>query len=143
MKQKKRGFMKKTLILLLVFIFMFTSCSSNNGQNTFENSIWDELNGKEWSSSYGFAGEGYYFYEDNRMAMCMFMVYGSGVPIIHDSHSKVLIDDEGKIVVSIMFDATKDDVEIDLELIDGKLYHGDKVYLHTLDRDPRTYINGD
>ena len=131
-------------ILFALLIYAFVGCSNDVEPNVLESDIWNEISNHEWSASYGFAGEGYYFYEENGKAMCMFMIYGSGLPIIHESHSEVTIDNEDKIIVNISIDdSSNQPLEMKLELKEGKLYQGDKVYEYMFDRDPRSLLLGE
>lgn len=129
-------------IVPLLLLIVLTGCTPKSSP-IIETETWSRINGIEWSSQNGFAGDGFYFYEENGKAMCIYMIYGSGLPIIHESYSEVLSIEDKRIEVRVSFDMEdEDEITAFLWLEEDKLYFGDIEYEILFDRDPRDEIIG-
>lgn len=56
-----------------------------------DNKVWNQIVNREWSNIDSFPGMGFYFFQEDGGKYCLFMVYGSGLPIIYRSVSEVSI----------------------------------------------------
>lgn len=127
-------------IVPLLILIILIGCTSKSNP-IIETETWSRIYGVEWSSQNGFAGDGFYFYEENGKAMCFYMIYGSGLPIIHESYSEVLSIEDNRIEVSVFFDMEdQDEIIAYLTLEEDKLYFGDVEYEILFERDPRDEI---
>ncbi|MDQ2085335.1 DUF4830 domain-containing protein, partial [Herbivorax sp. ANBcel31] len=120
-------------------------------------STWSLIVDKEWSNFDNWAGSGLYFYEEDNIRYCTFKIYGSGVPVIYDYTTEVMIEEEGIISLELpekYFDEEKENsdktakmkVEFDDEVI--KLTNNGTVILFAfkeqkedLDDKARSFIN--
>ncbi len=87
----------KFLILNILLVILITGCGRENVINVIESETWKSVVSQEWSSG----GSGFYFHEDEGVAYCTYMIYGSGVRVARYYESAVEINDEGSIVISL------------------------------------------
>ncbi|MGO4791607.1 hypothetical protein AB4124_29800 [Paenibacillus sp. 2KB_20] len=89
--------MKKRLLLVLaVVLSMFLLFHVNQWmKNEYE--IWTTIVNREWDAK----GTGVYFYEENNQKYGLYMIYGSGLPVISSHKSKVRIINEHEIEMEI------------------------------------------
>ncbi|OME95042.1 MULTISPECIES: hypothetical protein [Paenibacillus] len=89
--------MKKQLLLVLaVVLSMFLLFHVNQWiKNEYE--IWTTIVNREWDTK----GTGVYFYEENNQKYGLYMIYGSGLPVISSHKSKVRIINDHVIEMEI------------------------------------------
>lgn len=89
--------MKKQLLLVLaVVLSMFLLFRVNQWmKNEYE--IWTTIVNREWDAK----GTGVYFYEENNQKYGLYMIYGSGLPVISSHKSKVRIINDHEIEMEI------------------------------------------
>ena len=87
----------KFLILSILLVILITGCSDKNVVNIIESETWKSVVDQEWSTG----GSGFYFHEEDGLANCTYMIYGSGVRVARYYESTVEINDEGSIVISL------------------------------------------
>ncbi len=91
--------MKKILILVLVSVIILGGCSK-------ESEIWNSVVNKEFSNLDIWAGNGFYFHEENKTQYCTFMIYGSGVNVAGYYTSEIEFEGENKMIISLPYDYT-------------------------------------
>ena len=91
---------RKFLILILVILVVLSGCNEQK-INTLESNTWQAIVNKEWSNFDVWAGSGIYFYEEDDIAYCTFMIYGSGVRVAGHHTSLVLVKNEGRIEIQL------------------------------------------
>ena len=109
--------MKRILVVLL--IILLSGCTIDIKEY---NEYWNEIEGKEYANYDVWAGHGLYFYIDGNIAMCKYMNYGSGVPVIFEMDSEVTFEDDYMIV---QFFDDLDNPRDDGEIVDIILYYED------------------
>lgn len=89
--------MKKQLLLVLaVVLSMFLLFRVNQWmKNEYE--IWTNIVNREWDAK----GMGVYFYEENNQKYGLYLIYGSGLPVISSHKSKVRIINDHEIEMEI------------------------------------------
>lgn len=90
--------MKKIFILIL--LILLAGCANQENAN---DSLWNKIEGKEFSNYDVFAGQGVYFFEEEGTRYCKFMKYGSGVPIFAEYTSEVTFDEDGKMLIELPY----------------------------------------
>ncbi len=88
MNHKKIAYMMIILIVIgAIFLIRFLSISNDSAKCV----VWNQIVNREWSNIDAFPGTGFYFFQEDGGKYCLFMVYGSGLPIIYRSISEVTI----------------------------------------------------
>jgi len=129
--------MKKISILLIVILLVILmGCSKENTLSTIESDTWKRVVNKEWSNLDVWAGSGLYFHDDDGIAYCTFMIYGSGVNVAWYYTAIANVNEEGKILISVPQDIStgylsdkdsenKELVEVELSVGDNSITFGD------------------
>ncbi|MBH1939667.1 hypothetical protein I5677_02015 [Mobilitalea sibirica] len=146
----------RRVLLLIVLSFLIMGCSKKSIQ-TIDTSTWKHIVDKEWSNFDSFAGSGFYFYEEDSVGYCVYMIYGSGLPVIYEYTSKVEIKEEGLISIKLpenilISDSNNNVIDKDktvvtyLEFNDGVIKYGDMEFKNINDSfnrydDNDTYTN--
>ncbi len=122
--------MKKiSVILIAVLLFILIGCSQENTINTIESDTWKSVANKEWSNLDVWAGSGLYFHEEEGIAYCTFMIYGSGVRVAGHYTSIADVNEEGTILISLPQDMSTgylSDIDTEnVELVEVELVVGD------------------
>lgn len=93
--------MRKRFIFFFTLLLVITLFIGINHLNRNESDIWVSIDNLEWENYESFAGTGMYFFEENNKKYCLFMLYGSGLPVIsyHQSEVKVINNQEIEIEV--------------------------------------------
>lgn len=89
--------MKKQLLLILVVVLSVFLLFHVNQWMKNENEIWTAIENREWEAR----GTGVYFYEENNQKYGLYMIYGSGLPVISSYKSKVRIINDVEIEMEI------------------------------------------
>jgi hypothetical protein len=89
----KRNF----LILMMILMVQTVGCSQGQDVKVIESDTWKNVVNQEWSVG----GRGFYFHEEDEVAYCTYMIYGSGVRVARHYKSQVSITDEGNILISL------------------------------------------
>ncbi len=97
--------------IVILGVLLITGCSSSNQRVTTETETWKSIVDKEWSNYEEFPGDGFYFYEEEGIAYCTYLIYGSGLPVIYNYKSLVNIEEGGIIEVSISLPETEEDIK--------------------------------
>lgn len=143
LKMGSKPVVKIYKLVVIIVLIMLIGCSPKSSDEIIESETWSQIKNTEWSSDNGFAGDGFYFYEEDGKAMCMFMIYGSGLPIIFHTYSEILSIDDDMIEVKLGADPESDKELIFLLEVEGdRILNGDIVYKPVFDRDPREAIVG-
>ena len=126
---------KIIILLIIVSLLMFTSCGNTEEEKVILNSdIWKEIVNKEWLAGL----RGLYFYEKDNLHICIYMEYGSGVPLIDLHESEVEIIDK-KIIFEILsangLSKKNDIIKVHFTYKDGKLIYNYMIYEEVLFRD--------
>lgn len=69
--------------------------------NIGDSNTWNKVANKEWSNFDFPAGSGLYFHEEDGIAYCTVMVYGSGVRVAGYHKAVVNLEEENKLLISI------------------------------------------
>ncbi len=142
-KMGNKPVLKIYKLVVIIVLIMLIGCSPKSSDEIIESETWSRIKDIEWSSDNGFAGDGFYFYEEDGKAMCMFMIYGSGLPIIFHTDSEILSIDDDMIEVKLIIDPESDkEVTFLLEVEADRILNGDLVYESVFGRDPREAIVG-
>lgn len=100
--------------------------------DVLDSELWQKIVDKNWSNFDNWAGEGIYFYEKNGRPISAFMIYGSGVPIVHLHESEVKFKND-YIIIEIPETSDKNEakkiIESNFKYRDGELINGDKIYV--------------
>lgn len=83
------------VVLLLLSLSAFLSCIENPSTTS---AVWNNIVNTEWSNFDDWAGTGLYFYEENNTYYCVYLIYGSGMPIIYSYKSILVIENEKMII---------------------------------------------
>lgn len=86
--------MKKIFILIL--LLLLTGCT-----NKVNEELWDEIVNNEYSADNGWAGMGIYFYEEDEIKYCDYMLYGSGVYVAGYETYTVIFEEENKLLLTL------------------------------------------
>ncbi|WP_410769435.1 hypothetical protein [Fontibacillus sp. BL9] len=138
--------MKKRWILTLLIIlaiFMLIGINNLNKYESESDDIWVSIENQEWENYENFAGTGMYFYEENNKKNCLFMMYGSGLPVIGHYTSEVKIRSNREIEIEVPkymveLKATDKDLErYRIELMQGSLIINKMIY--EASKEPRNY----
>lgn len=132
----KEKIMKQILIILLMLTILLSlmGCNKNTNNQSDKITIWDNIVNKEWSNYDSWAGTGLYFYEEDNNRYCIYMVYGSGVPVAYHFISDAWIEeDKVKVLLPInieigKFNAEPDEKEVEeviFKFEDNAIKHGD------------------
>jgi hypothetical protein len=124
------------VILIVVLLLVLIGCSEENTTNTIESDTWKSVVNKEWSNLDVWAGSGLYFHEEDGVAYCTFMIYGSGVRVAGYYKSIANVNEEGRILISLPqnmstgylseVDTAKAElVEVELSVRDNSITLGD------------------
>lgn len=89
--------MKKQLLLILVVVLSVFLLFHVNQWMKNENEVWTAIENREWEAR----GTGVYFYEENNQKYGLYMIYGSGLPVISSYKSKVRIINDVEIEMEI------------------------------------------
>lgn len=122
--------MKKQLLLILVVVLSVFLLFHVNQWMKNENEIWTVIENREWEAR----GTGVYFYEENNQKYGLYMIYGSGLPVISSHKSKVRIINDVEIEMeipdhSINFQSTDQQVQVSrLKWNQGKLTMGGLIF---------------
>lgn len=93
--------MKRRLILILTIISAIFIIIGLNNWVENESDIWVSIENREWENDEKFAGTGMYFFEENNKKYCLFMLYGSGLPVIGHYKSEVKIRSNQEIEIEV------------------------------------------
>ena len=99
--------MKKLMVLFLIMTLF--GCKAEVEE--YNSVVWDEVVDKEYSNFDVFAGQGIYFFEQEGELLCVYMKYGSGVPVVGVVYHKVTIQENGTLLLS----------QIEIETPDGTI----------------------
>ncbi|MEC0202769.1 hypothetical protein P4H39_09030 [Paenibacillus lautus] len=120
---------KQSLLILVVVLSVFLLFHVNQWmKNEYE--IWRAIENREWEAR----GTGVYFYEENNQKYGLYMIYGSGLPVISSYKSKVRIINDFEIEMeipdhSINLQSTDQQVQVSrLKWNQGKLTIGGLIF---------------
>lgn len=122
--------MKKQLLLILVVVLSVFLLFHVNQWMKNENEIWTAIENREWEAR----GTGVYFYEENNQKYGLYMIYGSGLPVIssHKSIVRIINDVEIEMEIpdhSINLQSTDQQVQVSrLKWDQGKLTMGGLIF---------------
>lgn len=122
--------MKKQLLLILVVVLSVFLLFHVNLWMKNEYKIWTAIENREWEAR----GTGVYFYEENNQKYGLYMIYGSGIPVISSHKSKVKIINDFEIEMeipdhSINLQSTDQQVQVSrLKWDQGKLTMGGLIF---------------
>jgi len=85
---------KKALSLMLAFVLV---CLSGCSSTISNNEVWQAVNDKEFRNDFNEIGPGtgLYFYEKGESKYCLFMIYGSGIPVLGVINYEIEIEGSG------------------------------------------------
>lgn len=89
--------MKKQLLLVLAVVLSMLLLFHVNQWMKKEYEIWTAIENREWDAK----GTGVYFYEENNQKYGLYMIYGSGIPVVSSHKSKVRIINDHEIEMEI------------------------------------------
>ncbi|OAB38650.1 hypothetical protein PMSD_06450 [Paenibacillus macquariensis subsp. defensor] len=133
---------KRWIVTLTLMLAIFMLIGINRLINS-KSEIWLSIDKHEWENFESFAGTGMYFFEENNKKYCLFMLYGSGVPVMGHYKSEVEIKSNQEIEIEIpnqLMDLKTTDQELQryvIQLNQGNLIMNKKVY--TASKVPRNY----
>lgn len=122
--------MKKQLLLILAVVLSVFLLFHVNQWMKNEYEIWTAIENREWEAR----GTGVYFYEENNQKYGLYMIYGSGLPVISSHKSKVRIINDFEIEMeipdhSINLQSTDQQVQVSrLKWDQGKLTMGGLIF---------------
>lgn len=93
--------MIKKMISVMIIVMLLVGCNTTRNTATIESNTWRSLVDHEWSNMEIWAGTGFYFYEEDGVPHCTYMLYGSGVRVMGSYDSEVTIEEEGMIIISL------------------------------------------
>ena len=102
-KVKKKLKMRIVVFAMLIIIFNLAGCNKISQEKKLAIATWEKVANKEFSNWDFWAGTGLYFYEEDSEKYCVWMIYGSGVPVAYHYESKAVIT-EGIISISLPID---------------------------------------
>lgn len=85
------------MLLILINFFGYRNISDEKRLAAL---TWEKVANKEFSNWDYWAGTGLYFYEAEGEKYCVYMIYGSGVPVAYHYESKAVIT-KGNIIISL------------------------------------------
>ncbi|OAB47162.1 hypothetical protein [Paenibacillus antarcticus] len=135
--------MKKRWVVIFTFILAIFMLIGISRLINSESDIWLSIDKHEWENYESFAGTGMYFFEENNKKYCLFMIYGSGVPVAGHYKSEVKIKSNQEIEIEIphqFMDIKNTDQELQryiIQLNQGNLIMDQKVYIAS--KVPRNY----
>jgi len=135
--------MKNRWIVTITFILAIFMLIGISRLINSESDIWLSIDKQEWDNNESFPGTGMYFFEENNKKYCLFMIYGSGVPVMGQYKSEVKIKSNQEIEIEIphlFMDLNNRDQELQryiIQLNQGDLIMNKKVYKAS--KVPRNY----
>lgn len=93
--------MKRYFMVIIILTLFLIGCNNQKTNKTIESTTWKQIVNKEWSNLDIWAGSGFNFYEEDNIGYCVFMVYGSGVPVMYDYTSTATIQEDGVILITV------------------------------------------
>jgi hypothetical protein len=135
--------MKKRWVVIFTFIVAIFMLIGISRLINSESDIWLSIDKHKWENYESFAGTGMYFFEENNKKYCLFMIYGSGVPVAGHYKSEVKIKSNQEIEIEIphqFMDIKNTDQELQryiIQLNQGNLIMDQKVYIAS--KVPRNY----
>ncbi|MHA0858088.1 hypothetical protein ACH8E3_14530 [Paenibacillus sp. CMAA1364] len=103
------------------------------------------IENREWENDEKFVGTGMYFFEENNKKYCLFMLYGSGLPVIGHYKSEVKIKSNQEMEIEVpkyMVELKATDQNLQrykIEFIQGRLIINKMIY--EASEEPSNYKN--
>ncbi|WP_458633355.1 hypothetical protein [Paenibacillus sp. CMAA1364] len=133
------------MILILTIISAIFILIGINNLIKYESDIWVSIENREWENDEKFVGTGMYFFEENNKKYCLFMLYGSGLPVIGHYKSEVKIKSNQEMEIEVpkyMVELKATDQNLQrykIEFIQGRLIINKMIY--EASEEPSNYKN--
>jgi len=133
---------KRWVLMLTVIVAIFMVIGIINF-NTYKSDIWVSIKNREWENYEKFTGTGMYFFEDNNKKYCLFMLYGSGLPVIGHYTSEVKIRNSREIEIEVpKYMVELNDTEQELQKYTIEFLHGSLIInkmIYEASKEPSMY----
>lgn len=105
--------------------------------------LWNNIVNKEWRNMDVWAGESFFFYEDNNQKMCAHIIFGSGLPIVSVHESTVQFQEDKIIVEAINGLSNEDGSKItsyDFKRQGNSLFYNGREYVEADSKNTKSMI---